>query len=106
MPKQRFDSWMRKIFGRGKSSWEVNDCGEQTGTPADRGRDLPMCVEASIESIDLAVTVVLGIGTFKTGISPKRPDLRGIRIDREGEEAMEVSSLRELERQLRAITGR
>lgn len=105
MPNTRLDTWLRRVFGSGKLSWEVNDCGEQSGTSADKGRDFPMCVEATIASSDLAATVILGVGTFKTGISRQPPDLRGIRIDREGKEATEFRSLKELERQLRAITA-
>lgn len=50
--------------------WEVNDCGEQTGSPdVDRGRDFPMCVEAEVflkDQRSLNVSVV--VGTFKKGI--------------------------------------
>ena len=53
--------------------WEVNDCGEQTGSPdVDRGRDFPMCVEAEVflkDQRSLNVSVV--VGTFKKGIVDK-----------------------------------
>ena len=39
-PKQRFDDWFRKLVGsKAEIRWEANDCGEQTGSPADQGRD-------------------------------------------------------------------
>ncbi len=52
-----------------KLIWEVNDCGEQTGSPADRARDFPMCVQATAELTHkqpFVVSVVMG--TFKRGI--------------------------------------
>src|SRR5687768_13422891 len=66
MPKQGLDRWLRKTLGNSLPlKWEVNDCGEQTGTPADRGRDFPMCIEASAETVDLYVGVSLQVGTFE-----------------------------------------
>ena len=49
--------------------WEVNDCGEQTGSPAvDQERDFPMCVAADMELRDRrTVTVLVSVGTFKSG---------------------------------------
>ena len=49
MPLIRFDKWFRSLGRRFKLKvhYEINDCGEQTGTSADRGRDFPMCVEAT-----------------------------------------------------------
>ena len=42
LPRERFDVWLRKLAGRkAKITWEVNDCGEQTGTPVDKGRGFP-----------------------------------------------------------------
>jgi len=50
--------------------WEVNDCGEQTGTPpTDRSRDLPTCVEADFAVQRRAVSVVIAVGTVGKGAS-------------------------------------
>src|SRR5438309_11974924 len=47
LPRQRFDRWFKEIVGpSAKIEWEVNDCGEQTGSPADKGRDFPFCAQA------------------------------------------------------------
>lgn len=88
-----------------KYEWEVNDCGEQTGTAAHRGRDFPMCVEARAVGFDVAVTMAVGVGTFKKGIAGS-PVLRGLRIDQEGEPAIELTRISELRPKLFAITGR
>ena len=50
--------------------WEVNDCGEQTGSPTvDRGRDFPMCVEAEVFLKDQrSLNVSVAVGTFKKGV--------------------------------------
>lgn len=54
-----------------KISWEMNDCGEQTGDPSvDRGRDMPTCVEASFTLKDQrTVDVMVAVGTSKKGIA-------------------------------------
>jgi hypothetical protein len=107
LPSQRFDLWLRKLAGkRARISWEVNDCGEQTGSPADRGRDVPMCVEATALSFDLHISVSLGIGTFRRGINSPRPDVRLIVLGSEGEESVYPDTLVELDKKLRELTGR
>lgn len=42
--------------------WEVNDCGEQSGNPADRGRNFPTCVEADFDVHHRSVSVVIVVG--------------------------------------------
>jgi len=51
--------------------WGVNDCGDQTGSPAlDQGHGSPMCVEADFEfKGQTAVTVLVSVGTFNRGPS-------------------------------------
>jgi hypothetical protein len=45
-----FETWLRGLVGsQAEMKWEVNDCGEQTGTAADRGRDLPLCAEVQLD---------------------------------------------------------
>ena len=43
-------SWLRQSAGHDvRMTWEVNDCGEQTGDPdVDTERDIPLCVEADL----------------------------------------------------------
>ena len=106
MPLIRFDKWFRNLGGRKlKVKYEVNDCGEQTGTSADRGRDFPMCVEAIAETEVSSVQINMQIGTFKKGITMNRPVTRGIRIDEEGEEHTDFDSLAELTKFLKAAWG-
>ena len=45
LPKIAFEKWLQEQSGPdAKYHWEVNDCGEQTGTPGDNG-PVPICVE-------------------------------------------------------------
>ena len=71
LPAQRFADWFSDAVGsQAIIKWEVNDCGEQTGTPADAGRDFPSCVEANAELNDGRTAVVrIAVGTFRKGIS-------------------------------------
>ena len=104
MSKQSFDRWLRKTLGKGHPvKWEVNDCGEQTGTPADRGRDFPMCAEATAESMDVYFSVSLMVGTFETGVSRTRPQIRGIFVHVEGEGEFEVKRLSDLKNKIREL---
>jgi hypothetical protein len=43
-------SWLRQAAGHDvRMTWEVNDCGEQSGDPdLDEDRDIPLCVEADL----------------------------------------------------------
>lgn len=68
---QRFGEWLRATVGpHAKIKWEVNDCGEQTGTAADIGRDFPSCVEADAELPDgRKIVIRVAVGTFAKGIS-------------------------------------
>ncbi len=45
LPDIGFEKWLQKESGPdAEYHWEVNDCGEQTGTSSDTG-PLPLCVE-------------------------------------------------------------
>jgi hypothetical protein len=71
LPDKSFDNWLRDLIGPGrKISWEVNDCGEQSGNPeVDKGSDFPMCVSALIDlGGKQRLDVMLVVGTFKTGV--------------------------------------
>lgn len=105
MPNQRFDSWLkRRAGGKPNVTWEVNDCGEQTGTPADRGRDFPMCVEANAQSGEMAIVISINVGTFKRGITG-RPQLRFAQLHFEGEEHEAINKLRDLAPAIKKATG-
>jgi hypothetical protein len=104
MVKLGFERWLKKTLGQNFSpKWEVNDCGEQSGTQVDRGRDFPMCVEAMSESIDVYFVVSLMVGTFGRGTSSTRPQLRGMAIHIEGEGEFEVKKLSGLKSKLREL---
>jgi hypothetical protein len=68
-----FERWLIKEAGEGAQiSWEVNDCGEQTGTAEDRDSDFPLCVEAEAHMRDKRVIVVsIAVGTYQRGITGK-----------------------------------
>jgi hypothetical protein len=45
LPKRPISVWLRQVAGRGvKISWEVNDCGEQDGSPSGERGETPECV--------------------------------------------------------------
>ena len=49
LPSVPFETWLRGLVGaQAEMKWEVNDCGEQAGTAADRGRDFPLCAEVQV----------------------------------------------------------
>jgi hypothetical protein len=68
---ERFDAWFRKAVGpEAKVSYELNDCGESTGSPADSTRNMPSCVEASADWGDgRTAAVSLIVGSEKSGIA-------------------------------------
>ena len=44
-PAQPFEVWLQNLAGKdARLKWELNDCGEGTGGPADRERDMPLCI--------------------------------------------------------------
>jgi hypothetical protein len=105
LPNQRFDAWLRKLAGKNaRLTWEVNDCGEQTGTPADRGRDFPMCVEANAQSGDMAIVISIMVGTFKRGIAG-RPRVRYAQLHFEGEEHETINKLTDFAPAIKKATG-
>lgn len=69
LPSMSLEKWLRVEAGAdAEFQWEVNDCGEQTGTAEDRGRDFPMCVEVDARMKDQRTIVVsVTVGTFKKG---------------------------------------
>jgi hypothetical protein len=73
LPSIPFEQWLIKEAGEGAQiSWEVNDCGEQTGTAEDQDTDFPMCVEAEARMRDKRVIVIsIAVGTYQRGVYGK-----------------------------------
>ena len=86
LPSISFEKWLGIEAGREADiRWEVNDCGEQTGTAADRGRDFPMCVEADAAMKDKrSIVIMIAVGSFKKGITGK-PSVSFGELDTPGE---------------------
>jgi hypothetical protein len=79
LPVQRFDPalpplplhlWVSSVaMPQAEVTWEVNDCGEQTGSPADEGRDFPACVEAIFAmATGTYAHISIMMGTFNRGV--------------------------------------
>lgn len=70
LPKVTLKFFLESESDGAEIRWEVNDCGEQSGNPADRGRDFPTCVEASFATEDgRTVDVMVAVGTTQKGVS-------------------------------------
>jgi len=78
LPRVTIEAWLRELLGAQiEMKWEVNDCGEQTGSPADRGRDFPLCAEVNIALAgNRKLGVLLMVGSKKLGLNPDRPQFR------------------------------
>lgn len=76
LPDVTLEFFLKTEGGGVRISWEVNDCGEQTGNPEmDKDRDFPMCVSAELETKDhRTANVSISVGTSKKGIFGK-PEL-------------------------------
>lgn len=68
---QSLEAWLAQVIGsRGAIRWEANDCGEQTGDPANTPVDFPICAEAMIALSDgREAGLSLAVGTAKKGVS-------------------------------------
>jgi hypothetical protein len=76
LPENTLETWLRDVFGAdARTTWEVNDCGEQTGDPAvDRNRDIPLCVGVAVGlSGQRVLHIQLAVGTVKTGFRREPP---------------------------------
>lgn len=71
LPDRSFSSWFNQVVGpQSGVNWQLTDCGEQTGTAADRERDLPLCVEVvAVRPNQRKVVVNIHVGTTKGGIT-------------------------------------
>lgn len=83
LPRITFEAWLRGVVGpRAVMKWEVNDCGEQTGSSADRGRDFPVCAEVQVgltENRQLSIS--LAVGTVQKGLWAGPPQLFDAYVD-------------------------
>ena len=71
LPRITFEAWLRGLVApKSQMTWEVNDCGEQTGSPADRDRDLPICVEVEVGLPgNRQLFLSLGVGSVRRGLA-------------------------------------
>ncbi|RWX52006.1 Antitoxin component of the MazEF toxin-antitoxin module [Candidatus Electrothrix marina] len=71
LPSESLYDWLNGLAKKSeKVEWEFNDCGEQTGTEADRGRDFPKCLEGSIVSSTTHARMLgiqVYVGTWQRG---------------------------------------
>lgn len=83
--RQPLEAWLTSLTGRSKLAWEVNDCGEATGSAADVGRDLPVCVEARAPvSRNRQIVVSVAVGTNRKGLTASRELAYASLIDNAG----------------------
>jgi hypothetical protein len=75
LPPKPFAEWLTTIVGRDTSRrWEVNDCGEQTGSGRDVD-DIPICAEVEVMlPAKRRLFVSLVVGTDHTGMSARPPE--------------------------------
>jgi len=85
MPKVTLEHYLQTEAGTGAQiTWEMNDCGEQTGNPADQPGDVPTCAEGDVRLPDgETLRVMIAVGSVKNGIKGK-PKLFDISISRNG----------------------
>jgi len=71
LPHQAVEEWLRVYLPGYKTVWgeHITDCGEGTGTAADKERDMPLCAEIEIkEGPKVAGYLALLVGTQKRGL--------------------------------------
>ncbi|HUI57147.1 MAG TPA: hypothetical protein VLY04_19360 [Bryobacteraceae bacterium] len=104
LPKQALARWLTQAAGpAAKITWEVNDCGEQSGNPeTDRGRDFPMCVDgiANLAGDRKAIVSVV-MGTFQKGVTGP-PRLWSVSVGKDNR-FDPVSKLRDLPARIQAV---
>jgi hypothetical protein len=87
LPKQPIEVWLTSLVGSKTTiSWEVNDCGEQTGVAGDSSSiNPPVCsqVTSKLEN-GRTVGIQIIVGTFKEGIKGK-PEVYFIYVENQGE---------------------
>lgn len=78
---QSFGEWFGNLAGKdAKLSWELNDCGEGTGGPADQERDMPLCVGARAELPDGRwISAAIGVANASDIENMRLPSGAGLR---------------------------
>ncbi len=103
LPAGHFSEWLRGIFGEHDSiSWEMNDCGEQSGDPGiDSTRDIPICVGITAHMADgRTVGITIAVGTTNNGLAGP-PGVYDIYLEKQGK-IRTVKRLSELKHVLRS----
>ena len=65
-----FEHWFRSLIGTtARITWEINDCGEQSGNPKDGSSiNPPLCAQVEGSLVDgRQVSVLILVGTHKAG---------------------------------------
>ncbi len=86
LPERSFALWLSQLVGMQSGvTWQLTDCGEQTGNSSDRERDIPACVEAvAITPNDRKVFINVWVGSSKLGVGQK-PRLYFAVVEHKGE---------------------
>lgn len=81
MSKLPFEVWLQNLAGKdAELKWELNDCGEGTGGPADRERDMPLCIGANAKLPDgRYLTAEIGVASASDMKSTRLPGGIGVR---------------------------
>lgn len=74
LPKVSLEDFLKQSTNNALLTWEVNDCGEQSGDPEDSPPDIPICAQVTLKAANRAATVMVAVGTAKKGVSGK-PEL-------------------------------
>ena len=74
LPEEPIEYWLQSIVDKDVVwSWEINDCGEQTGNPEiDKNRDLPICGGIEATENDRVIYLYFLIAFNETGIAGSR----------------------------------
>jgi ankyrin repeat protein len=78
---QPFETWLQNLAGKdAELKWELNDCGEGSGGPADRERDMPLCVGANAKLPDgRYLTAEIGVASASDMKRARLPGGVGVR---------------------------
>jgi len=97
LPEQLIEVWLSSLLGpKATITWEVNDCGEQSGVAGDSSSvNPPICAQVTSKLEDgRTVGIQIIVGTFKNGVKGK-PEVYFIYIENQGE-FKSISKLGEL----------
>ena len=74
LPEEPIEYWLQSIVEKDAVwSWELNDCGEQSGNPEiDKDRDMPICGGIEVTENERVIYLYFLIGFNETGIAGSR----------------------------------